>query len=67
MPKLTVTLSSELVEVLEELASINRSSVTAELKKAIRDRRFFISKTEKGNKIVLENTSEDTRTIVDYK
>jgi hypothetical protein len=63
--KLTVNLSSEIVDVLRDLADSNHSSMTEELKKAISDRKFFSDKKAEGNKIVLEQ--DDQRTYVEFR
>lgn len=63
--KLTVNLSSEIVDVLKELAGANHSSMTEELKKAISDRKFFSDKQAEGNKIVLEH--DDQRTYIEFR
>jgi len=63
--KLTVNLSSEIVDVLKELAGANHSSMTEELKKAISDRKFFSDKRAEGNRIVLEQ--DDQRTYVEFR
>jgi predicted transcriptional regulator len=63
--KLTVNLSSEIVDVLKELANNNHSSMTEELKKAIADRKFFSDKQADGSRIILEKDSE--RTFIEFR
>jgi predicted transcriptional regulator len=63
--KLTVSLSSEIVDVLRDLADTNDSTMTEELKKAISDRKFFSDRKAEGNRIVLEH--ENQRTFVEFR
>ena len=65
--KLTVNLSSEIVEDLKQLADDNRTSVTEELRRAIADRKFFTERHKKGDSIILENENEpNMKTIVRF-
>jgi predicted transcriptional regulator len=63
--KLTVSLSSEIVDVLRDLASSNDSTMTEELKRAISDRKFFSDRKAEGSRILLENDAE--RTYVEFR
>ncbi len=63
--KLTVNLSSEIVDVLKGLADQNGSTMTEELKKAISDRKFFSDRQAAGSRIVLER--DDERTVVEFR
>jgi predicted transcriptional regulator len=66
--KLTVNLSSQLVEVLRELAEKHGNTLTDELKKAIEDRKYFSDKIEAGNEVVLLNeATPNVRTVVDLR
>ena len=65
--KLTVNLSSEIVDVLRDLAEANHSSMTEELKKAIADRKFFSDKRAAGNRIVLEDADRGDRTYIEFR
>jgi predicted transcriptional regulator len=66
--KLTVNLSSDIVDVLKSLAETNNSTMTDELKRAISDRKFFADQTAAGSKIILENAEEpNIRTIVELR
>lgn len=51
--KLTVNISEELVDVLQDLAKRNDSNMTEELKKAIRDRKYFTDKIDEGREVHL--------------
>lgn len=67
--KLTVNLSSEIVDVLKNMADRNGSSMTEELRNAISDRKFFIEQKDAGKRIVLEGSEGDggDRTIVEFR
>lgn len=66
--KLTVNLSSDIVDVLREMADRNGSSMTEELRNAISDRKFFIEQKAQGKRIVLEQADTgDDRTIVEFR
>lgn len=68
--KLTVNLSSEIVDILKELADRNGTTMTDEIKKAIADRKYFLDKIDAGNEVLLEREERDdtvTRTLVDLR
>lgn len=68
---LTVTLSHDLVEILETLGERDRLSLTEEIRYAISDRKFLCDKVDQGHTVILEKLNEETgeteRIIVDIK
>lgn len=55
---LSVVLSAEVVEVLQHLARVHRSSMTQELLNAVTDRKFLSDKHAEGYRLLLERDSE---------
>lgn len=68
---LTVTLSHDLVEILETLGERDQLSLTEEIRYAISDRKFLCDKVDQGHTVILEKLDEETgeteRIIVDIK
>lgn len=56
--RLTVEISGEALDALQELADRSGNGLTVELKKAIADRHYFTKKIDEGNRIVLETETD---------
>lgn len=57
---MTVVLSSEIVEILQELAAYYGTSLTDQIRHAVSDRKFFSDAYHAGKDIILVKDRENT-------
>lgn len=64
---LTVEITGEALELLQNLADRSGNELAVELKRAVADRHYLIGKLDEGNRIVLEAETDfgPMRTFVD--
>lgn len=65
--KVTVNLSSEVVDVLKELARRDGSNMTEALKRAIAVQKFLSDEQAKGKKVMIEDPDNHTSQQLVFK
>ena len=62
--KLTVNLGEDVLDLLQDLADRNGTTLTEELRRAISDRQFMLERIGEGDAVYLEREDRDGENLI---